>query len=346
MNYVNEFLNLLPEELEMIRKVLDEIIIKNENSKNTNLKYQNKIKIIKCPYCESGDIVKNGIKNDIQYYKCKDCNKFFSISTSTITSSIRLSYIQLLNFMLCLINYNTIAETAKIIGIGERDTYNLRIKIISTLKSYKVEQLHGVVQCDEKYVRLSFKGTRKDKMPRESRRNGFEGRTSGISMDQVCILMAIDEKDNIFVKIVGLGPLSTDDLKENFSDYIKEKSILVTDSKSSYIKFAEDKNLVLKQIPDGKYKTKDGYHLGELNSLMSELDVLLLKTRGLSTRHLQEYLDLFRFRKILRYTIEYLKQNKEMYQYVLIQTSNLKNNDICKRAMPVDVSENDGMIFK
>lgn len=43
---------------------------------------------------------------------------------------------------------------------------------------------------------------------------------------------------------------------------------------------------------------------GELNSLMAELDVLLLKTRGLSTRHLQEYLDLFRFRKILRYTVE------------------------------------------
>ena len=79
---------------------------------------------------------------------------------------------------------------------------------------------------------------------------------------------------------------------------------------------------------------------------MSELDVLLLKTRGLSTRHLQEYLDLFRFRKILRYTIEYLKQNKEMYQYTLIQTSNLKNKEICKTTMPVDVSENNGMIFE
>lgn len=346
MDYENEFKNLLPEELEMIRKILDETIIIIENSKNTNLKYQNKNKTIKCPNCESSNIVKNGTKNDIQYYKCKNCNKFFSISTNTITSNIRLSYSQLLNFMLCLINYNTLAETAKIIGISERDTYNLRIKIISTLKSYKAEKLHGVVQCDEKYVRLSFKGTRKDKMPRKSRRNGFEDRTSGISMDQVCILMAIDEEDNIFIKIVGLGPLSTDDLKDNFSDYIREESILVTDSKSSYIKFAEDKNLILKQIPDDKYKTKDGYHLGELNSLMSELDVLLLKTRGLSTRHLQEYLDLFRFRKILRYSVEYLKQNKEMYQYTLIQTSNLKNGKICKRAMPVDISENDGMIFE
>lgn len=183
-------------------------------------------------------------------------------------------------------------------------------------------------------------------MPRKSRRNGQEGRTSGISMDQVCILMATDTNDNIFIKVVGLGPLSTDDLENNLSDYIEEKSILVTDSKSSYIKFAQNHNLILKQIPDGSHTTKDGYHLGELNSLMSELDILLLKCRGLSTRHLQEYLDLFRFRKILRYTIEYLKQNKEMYNYSLLQTTNIKNKNICKREMPVDVSENNNMSFK
>ena len=346
MNYKNLFEELLPDELDLINEILSVIIKDVKNSKSTNLKYQSKCKPIKCPKCFSKNIVKNGFKNNTQRYKCKNCNKFFSISTRTITSRIRLSYAQLLNFMLCLINYNTLSETSKIVGISERDAYNLRIKIISTLKSYREEKLHGVVQCDEKYVRLSFKGTRKDKMPRKSRRNGCEDRTSGISMDQVCILMAIDATDNIFIKIVGLGPLSTDDLKNNFSDYIEEESILVTDSKSSYIKFAENNNLILKQIPDGKYKTKDGYHLGELNSLMSELDVLLLKTRGLSTRHLQEYLDLFRFRKILRYTIEYLKQNKEMYQYTLIQTSNLKNKEICKRTMPVDVSENDGLIFE
>ena len=219
-------------------------------------------------------------------------------------------------------------------------------KIISTLNEYKKTKLKGLVQCDEKYVRLSFKGTRKNKMPRKSRRNGQEGRTSGISMDQVCILMVIDSYDNIFVKIVGLGSLSNDDLENNFTDWIEEKSILVTDSKSSYIKFAKDHNLILKQIPENKHTTKDCYHLGELNSLMSELDVLLLKFRGLSTRHLQEYLDLFRFRKILKYTIEYLKQNKEMYNFSLLEKTNIKNKNVCKKQMPIDLSENNNMSFE
>ena len=346
MNYSEEFKNLLPDELEFIKEILDNLIITTKNNKNTNVKYQDKNKKLKCPNCGKNCIVKNGLKNNVQYYKCKNCNKFFSISTSTLASNISLSYNQLLNFMLCLINYNTISETAKIVGISDRSTYNIRIKIISTLNKYKKSKLKGLVQCDEKYVRLSFKGTRKDKMPRKSRKNGQESRTSGISMDQVCILMAVDSYDNIFIKIVGLGPLSSDDLENNFSDWIEEQSILVTDSKSSYIKFAKDHNLILKQIPENKHITKDGYHLGELNSLMSELDILLLKCKGISTRHLQEYLDLFRFRKILKYTIEYLKQNKEMYNYSLLQTTNIKNKNVCRRQMPVDVSENNNMSFK
>lgn len=346
MNYINEFKYLLPEELEVIKSLLDSIIIDVKKSKNTNIKYQKKHKAIECSNCGNNCLVKNGTKNDIQYYKCKKCNKFFSVSTNTIISGIRLNYTQLINFMLCLINYNTLSETSKIVGISERETYNLRIKIISTLNKYEFKNLHGVVQCDERYIRLSFKGTRKNNMPRKSRRNGFEDRTSGISMDQVCILMAIDEEDNIFIKIVGLGPLSTKDLEDNFYDYIEEESIFITDSKSSYIQFAKKKKIILKQISDEKHKTKDGYHLGELNSLMSELDVMLLKTRGLSTRHLQEYLDLFRFRKILKYTVEYLKQKKKLYNYVLIQFSNLKNKEVCKKAMPVDVSENNNMLFR
>ena len=346
MNYFDEFKDLLPDELEVIKNIIDAITHEVVNLRITNLKYQIKNTNIFCPECKSEWIVKNGFKNGTQRYKCKICNKFFSISTNTLTSNSKLSYNQLLNFMMCLLNYNTINETSKLVGISARETYNIRIKILSILSNYSNQKLHGVVQCDEKYIRLSFKGTRKDKMPRDSRRNGFDNRTSGISNDQVCVLMAIDSYDNIFVKIVGLGPLNTEELENNFANAIEEKSVLVTDSKTSYIKFAQNHNLILKQIPASMHKTEDGYHLGELNSLMSELDILLLKSRGLSTRHLQDYLELFKFRTILRYTVDYLKQNKEMYGFSLLQHTKLKTRDVCIKDMPVDVSKNYDKDFK
>ena len=138
MDYSNEFKNLLPDELEIIRSILDDLMATVKNSKITNVKYQDKNKTLKCPNCKLDNyVVKNGTKNDIQYYKCKNCNKFFSISTDTLTSGIMLNYNQLVDFMLCLINYSTLLETANIIGLSERTTYNIRIKIISTLNKYK-----------------------------------------------------------------------------------------------------------------------------------------------------------------------------------------------------------------
>lgn len=67
---------------------------------------------------------------------------------------------------------------------------------------------------------------------------------------------------------------------------------------------------------------------------MAELDILLLKCRGLSTRHLQEYLDLFRFRKILKYTVEYLKQKKKCtithYYKILVLKTKIYVKEKCQ----------------
>ena len=334
-----KFNNLLPEELEMIKKIITEILNVSLNERTTNLKYQVKNKEITCPVCHNKSIVKNGYKNGTQRYKCKSCNKFFSISSQSITNHLSLSYEQLCKFLTCLINYNTVEETAKIVEISKTESYYLRIKILSILNKFETQKLHEIVQCDEKYVRLSFKGTKKEKMPRKSHRNGFDDRTAGISNEQVCILMAIDSFDNLFAKVIELGQITTKQLQENLSEYIEPGSILVTDSKTAYRKFAKKNSLILKQIPHESHTTKDGYNLGELNQLMSDLDILLLKCKGLSTRHLQEYLDLFRVRKILKYTVEYLNQNKEIYKFALLQTATLTTRNVCKKQMPVDLTK-------
>ena len=54
----------------------------------------------------------------------------------------------------------------------------------------------------------------------------------------------------------------------------------------------------------------------------------------------------FKFRKILRYTIDYLKQNKEMYNFSLLQYTTLKTRNVCTKNMPVDVSKKYDKIFK
>lgn len=332
--------NLLPDELKEIIMIAEALLKELGNTKETNKKYQMVKRKIICPKCRSDiSIVKNGHKNNTQRFKCKICNTFFSVTTGTIVEHNNLTFEQFIIIMDSLINIKSIYKVASEIKISLRETYNLRIRILEILGSIMNNLvLKEVVEVDEKYLRISFKGTRKDKMPRKSRRNGFEDRTSGISNEQVCIVFAIDSNDTMIAKVVGNGPASTDMIKKALDKKIEQNSILITDSKSSYIKFASDNLLVLKQIPHGKHTIEEIYNLANVNSLMSEFDLFIRGFRGLSTRHLQGYVNWFIFRKKLKYVVEYLKQNQEIYNYLVCHTSNLKSKSVCKIPMPFDIN--------
>lgn len=53
---------------------------------------------------------------------------------------------------------------------------------------------------------------------------------------------------------------------------------------------------------------KNGYNLANINSIHSELSTFLSHFRGVSTKHLQHYLDWFHFQKLINYTTHVLKQ--------------------------------------
>ena len=59
---------------------------------------------------------------------------------------------------------------------------------------------------------------------------------------------------------------------------IVPNSILVTDSKNSYDRFAEDNNLQQVKIPSGMHK-KYGYTINGVNEIMSEIETYLYRKR-------------------------------------------------------------------
>lgn len=331
--------SMLPDELEELKKIIDELIVSLGLEKETNQKYQQQSKITICPKCSGTDIVKNGHKNKTQKFKCKSCNSFFSITTNTITSNSRITYDKLIKIIDGLVNLKNINKISEETSMSQREIYNLRIKIISTMKMFQKDiMLKDIIQVDEKYIRLSFKGTRTEKMPRKSKESGSSDKTIGISNEQVCVVIAIDSNDKFLIKVAGLGPASTNMIENSIGNNILSGSILVTDSKSSYKKFANNHDLKLIQIKPHKY-TNGKYNLAELNSLMSEIEIFIQHFRGISTRHLQEYLDWFRYLKVLKYTVKYLEHRKSLYTFSIISHSSIKNKDVCKRQFPVDISK-------
>ena len=336
LNTINK---MSPYELDRVKKLIDELIISKPSKRLTNLEYLEKTKNVECPVDCTHSIKKNGHKDGTQRYWCHNCKKSFSITDSSIIKYSKFTYNQFKTLLQCMYDYKPLSEIALEIGISKTSVFELEIRIFDALDKIHSEYiLKGIIQVDEKYICISFKGFSKEKMPRKSRYNGEDNKISGISNDQICVVVAIDSYDELIIKVVGNGPASTDMISKALEGKIEENSILVTDNKSSYIKFAKDNNLKHIEVPKDSYKI-DNYTLNDVNEIMSEISIYLSIKRGISSRHLQHHMNFIRYRKILKYTIEYLEINENMYNDILLLDINLSGKDVYSTDLPFDIDE-------
>lgn len=337
---IEEFITSMnPNELEKISNFISNILIDKSESRLTNLEYLTKTYIPKCPKNSNHSVKRNGHKNGAQRYYCKDCKKSWSISNNKIVSSSSLNYKQFKTLLKNMYDYKPLENIAKELNISKTSLFEIQIRIFYELEQiFKDIKLSKIVQVDEKYIRISFKGYRTEKMPRKSRKSGFDNLVSGISNDQLCVIVAIDSKDNILIKVVGNGPASTSMIEKALNNRIETNSILVTDSKNSYIKFAKDNNLNLVQIPHNMHSYK-GYHLNDVNEIMTEISSYVTLKKGISAKHLQHHLNFILYRKFLKYTIEYLEINEKMYIDTIMLNITLKSNDVYSIDLPFDLEK-------
>ena len=325
---------MLPDEILKTISILQSELIKKEGSKGIiDLEIHKEKGEICCPKCNSKNIKKNGKYRDRQLYKCKDCNKKFNELTNTPFHHTRLVYKQIADAYECLVNKLSIRKTANKVGISIKTAFVLRFKIISCLKNIiNNSDLKGTSQLDEYYLPINLKGTKPENMPRLSKKRQKNGTgKSGISKHTVCVVSGVDEYDNMIFKIGGTSNASSKMIKDTIAQYIPKGSKVITDCKSSYESVAKEKNWSLKQIKSKAYVDAEGNNLATINSLHSELDYFLSGFRGVSTKHLSEYLDWFVYIKHLNYTKEYNAQvNTYKKDTIVLNTiinySNVFNN--------------------
>lgn len=339
MENIIDIYNLLPEEItEAIQKLTEALkIVKTR--KNTNSKVINKEKEkVCCPCCNSNHIVKNGHdKNGVQTYKCKDCNKKFNACSNSLVAHTKLTYDKIIIFFECMNDKLSIRKTASKMEVNQNTVFLFRHKVLDCISEFRKNiKLEGEIEADEVYESINLKGTKKN-MPRFSKpRSSKGGSKRGISNHQVCIASAIDEFDNFFLEIVGNGPITSDEVNNVFTDKIDKASILITDCKSSYEKFCKDKNIRLEQVKSGTYVNSIGYNLATINSLHSEWSTFLSHFKGVSTKHLQHYLDWFSLQKILNYTVEILKQPMVTMKQAIIKKCNVNSNNVFDNTSGID----------
>lgn len=295
-----------------------------------------------CPHCHGCNFVKNGhTKDNVQTYKCKDCGKRFNDLTLTIFAGSRLTYEQIEIFLQCFRDKIPLRKTAKRMGVNKNSVHLLRLKMMDIFKNTKKEiKLSGEVEADEIYRSINLKGTKPKNMPRHSKHRTSKGSsTRGISGHKVCIESAVDENDTMFLEIVGTGPITSNMVKASLGQKLGNVSKLTTDCKTSYESLAKEKHLNLKQVKSGRYSDDEGNSLANINSIHSGLTTFLSIFRGVSTKHLQGYLDWYTFDKYLNYSFNEVQQNNALLKVSFTNSTDLNINNAYDNHSNIDLNE-------
>ena len=295
-----------------------------------------------CPHCNGNKVIKDGhTKMGVQTYKCKDCGKRFNDLTKTVFVRTRLTFEQLEIFLKCFQDKISLRKTAKRMGVNKKTVHLLRLKMTEALGDIrKNTKLVGDIESDETYESINLKGTKPKQMPRASKPRASKGTTTrGISHHKVCIASAIDEMDNNFLEIVGTGPITSEMVEKAMAPKMGEVSKLITDCKSSYESIAHKNNWNLVQVKSEGHNDDEGNNLANINALHSGLTTFLAPFRGVSTKHLQGYLDWYSFDKYLNFSFEDNKQCDELLKNAMTKSTSINSYNAYDNYSGIDFAE-------
>lgn len=130
---------------------------------------------------------------------------------------------------------------------------------------------------------------------------------------------------------------TTNMLNDSLGQKLNNAKSINADSASAYQEFCQNNQLILNAIPSGFHS--DGiYNISEINGIHSQLETWLKKFRGVSTRHLQEYLDWFVYIFTMKKRFMVNKIKTESYTNIIIDNNYIKAKDIFHIKMPIDLN--------
>lgn len=262
------------------------------NTQNVIQKVIQPREVKSCPHCQSTHFVKNGKRNGRQNFRCSTCNKAFVEQTGTILFSMKKDISVLETYVHCMIEKYPLRKCANICNINLATAFAWRHKILDALQKMMEEvELDGVVQADETFTTVSYKGHHKDfKLPRPAHKRGTKATRRGLSKEQVCVPVGVNLNGLSIAKIANLGRPNVADLQKVLGGKITKDSVFVTDSLRSYQKLSFDMGLNHIRIPRNKFKA-GVFNIQTVNNYHKRLkDLIFGIFKGVATKYLNNYL--------------------------------------------------------
>lgn len=306
--------------------------IKSKEKSEQNFTFTKEIK--ECPHCKSMHFKKNGTRsNGKQSFLCLDCNKSFVTSNNTILYGVKKDLSVWQKYIYCMIEKYSLRKTAEICNISLPTAFAWRHKILDALQEMMNEvELNGVVQADETFMPISFKGNHKNfNLPRLAKQRGTANTKRGLSKELVCIPCGVNLNRKSIAKISNLGKPNLVALQKVLNGKIQKDSVFVIDSFRAYLRLSNDMELNHIRIPRNKHSNGCSFNIQTMNSYHSILKAMLIYTfKGVATKYLNNYLVYHNFVNFAKNT----KQDKEeiLFNHIINTNRISKSINIVNRA--------------
>lgn len=267
----------------------------------------------KCPHCESRNFVGYGTDKGSRRFKCKECKRTFTEYTGTWLARLHDKQLAA-QYVEYLLDEKGIIKISEELKIANQTSFDWRHKFLSAFENIDKEIFKGVTESDEAFFLFSEKG-RKNIEKRKARKRGGKSEKRGISDEQVAVIVTADRKQELDLKVSTMGRITRKDIENAIGNRIGKETILCTDSHVSYKSFALSKKLEHHTIKASlkEYVKEKVYHVQTVNSLDSRLKPWInLHFKGVATKYLQNYLNWFKFKQLLKKTTE--KLNTFLYK--------------------------------
>lgn len=262
-----------------------------------------------CPYCKSEKVLKRGKQKGVQMYECKTCVKWYSETTGTALWDIKLKT-KWQGYLRCMEQGMSIKAIADELEICIQTSFDWRHKILSSLSRFTPETLSGEVESDEFEISISKKGSKiLDRKPRK-RGTDFK-RNLGEEITVIQIVTAVERGGEKFLKAVETKRLTTEEVTKAFDGRLLEGTTLYTDAHPTYKSFAKENPLLNHKTFIAKEhvsKIDKKVHVQTVNHTHRELKDFLRQFNGVSSKYLQNYLNLFAYADKLRESKHTIKQ--------------------------------------
>lgn len=252
-----------------------------------------------CPHCNSTSLKSAGSCRGKKRYKCKSCKKTFGDTNDTAFYHSKLSPAQWLHFIELMFSKPMgLKKIAAEVGIHYVTAFYWRHKLLHAVQEAQDNgKFAGIVEADETYIPLSFKGQRSG-LPRKARKRGGEVTKRGLSKEQVCVLTAMDRnsgrKSSLMQSTCLATPTAAQIANVLGPRISAHNAVLVTDGMRAYGKFARNAGLS-HHVLDSATARWGGYHVQNINSLHSNFKTFMKTFRGVATKYLDHYLTYYKW---------------------------------------------------